>query len=289
MGTTKGSGSKSNTSESGGVVTISDVVSGKGDTSHHQRRRRRLLHVLVKIGLAVAISYQTVWAANQLFTLTVVVTGDIEDDASKNKSLNQTSSLSSSSSSYAMKQSTFKSLPSNTSPNAELQALVNPFSTMTNNHNTDAYYSCPDGLIYVSDHIIALPQESTINNRQSSSSTSSSSNNNNRRLIPNILHFTTKSRCMTSAFAANIQLWKDRLGSQYSIYIHDDDAVDEFIYQRIWTEFPELKEVMACVTAGVREFSLSDETYDILPIYVIFFSLNQLSSFHTLLFLYFFH
>ena len=278
MGTT---GSKSNKSDSGGAVTVSDVVSGRGNTSHNHRRR--LILVLVKIGMAVSISYHIFWATNQLFQLTVVVNGDIEEDVSKNKSLKQTrigsfapiaaplnavgvgsnnnhpTSLLSSSSLYyyAMEQSTFKSLPSHPFPNAELQVLVNPFSTMTN-HNpntTDAYYSCPDGLIYVSDHIIAFPQESTINNHQSSSA-SSSSNNNNRRLIPNILHFTTKSRCMTTAFAANIQKWKDRLGSQYSIYIHDDDAVDKFIYRKIWTEFPELKEVMACVTAGVRELSL---------------------------------
>lgn len=202
----------------GGLCDV--AASGQGsDCSHHQRRhrhnRRRLLLVLiVKIGLAISIGYQIIWAAKQLFNLTVVavVTSDAEDfnDFPNYKLLSEQER------SFA---------------NTQLQALVK-------NNQTIAIYSCPKGLQYVSDHI-ALPEESSINS-------------NRRRLIPNILHFTTKSRCMTSAFAANIQLWKNRLGSQYSIYIHDDDTVDKFIYQREWREFPELKEVMACVTAGVR-------------------------------------
>merc|ERR1712216_76156 len=71
------------------------------------------------------------------------------------------------------------------------------------------------------------------------------------RLVPRLLHITAKSRCMTHAFANNINKWKNVLGGKYSIYIHDDDAVNKFIYQRRWVEFPELKEVLGCVTAGV--------------------------------------
>ena len=56
---------------------------------------------------------------------------------------------------------------------------------------------------------------------------------------------------MTPSFANNIQKWKDTLGTKYSIYIHDDDAVNKFIYEKKWLEFPEFPEIMSCVTAGV--------------------------------------
>jgi len=56
---------------------------------------------------------------------------------------------------------------------------------------------------------------------------------------------------MTPSFANNIQKWKDTLGTKYSIYIHDDDAVNKFIYEKKWFEFPEFPEIMSCVTAGV--------------------------------------
>ena len=56
---------------------------------------------------------------------------------------------------------------------------------------------------------------------------------------------------MTPSFANNIQKWKDTLGTKYSIYIHDDDSVNKFIYEKKWLEFPEFPEIMSCVTAGV--------------------------------------
>ena len=71
------------------------------------------------------------------------------------------------------------------------------------------------------------------------------------RKIPHLFHVTSKSRCMTPSFASNIDKWKKTLGSKYSVYIHDDDAVNKFIYEKRWWELPELPEIMACVTAGV--------------------------------------
>lgn len=205
--------------------------------NHNRRCRRILLVRIVKIGLAISIGYQIIWAVNQLFNLTttvVVVTSDVEDDDQERSIGNERG--------YDEYSHQVVAAPHQSSSFANAQLLL---QTLVKHNQTTAIHSCPKGLHYVSDHIIALmPEENSINN-------------NRRRLIPNILHFTTKSRCMTSAFAANIQSWKNRLGSQYSIYIHDDDAVDKFIYQREWREFPELKEVMACVTAGVRDIESS--------------------------------
>jgi hypothetical protein len=117
-------------------------------------------------------------------------------------------------------------LYSHPTPNYELQQLVSSHSPK---------YNCSHGLIYVHDHI--LPDNITHANTK----------------IPRLLHFTSKSRCMTKAFVNNMHKWKLTLGSKYSIYIHDDIAVDKFIYQRRWLEFPELQEVMACVSAGAAK------------------------------------
>lgn len=235
---------------------------------HCRHRRRRLIF----IGLGISISYQFGWAAHQLSVFVTTTTGDvhIESDpvisnraAADTKNIHHRTSSSSSSSPAPMKQSSYKNslLPSHPFPNAELQALVNNNhpSSSTNNYNQTASaaaaYSCPNGLIYVSDQI-ALPDDDEGQYYSNNSSTSYSNNTHRRQrpLIPKILHFTAKSRCMTHAFASNIQVWKDRLGQQYSIFIHDDEAVNKFIYQKVWNEFPELKEVMACVTAGVRVY-----------------------------------
>ena len=76
------------------------------------------------------------------------------------------------------------------------------------------------------------------------------------RLVPYLFHVTSKSRCMTQSFANNMVRWKNAIGSKYSIYIHDDNAVNKFIYEKSWMEFPELPEVMACVTAGVSRYDM---------------------------------
>ena len=124
-----------------------------------------------------------------------------------------------------------KPLPSHTagSVHIELMDLV----------GSNRPYSCPPGLVFVRDHI--LPD--SITHPQNADGTPS-------RLMPNLFHITAKSRCMTPAFANNVELWKNRLGRRYSIYIHDDAAMDKLLYEKQWNEFPELKEVLGCVTSG---------------------------------------
>lgn len=233
---------------------------GKNNSSYIPRRRRWLL-LLVKLGLAISISYQFIWAANKLSKLVVAVDIAGIDDVATMTKKNHAEEYSNSSiilndvgatginngnqaTTPIVKNTSSRSLPSYPLSDKELQSLV----SYTTNHTSSS--SCPEGLIYVSDHILsdkALTHPPTT-----------------RRLIPHILHFTSKSRCMTPAFASNIQLWKDTLGSHYSIHIHDDDAVDCFIYKQIWTEFPELKEIMACVTAGVSLSEIYNSLYRVL-------------------------
>jgi len=120
-----------------------------------------------------------------------------------------------------------EALPSHLlSPYAELQHLV----------SSHQKYNCPNGLTFVEDHILPYNITHPVG-----------------RKIPNLLHITAKSRCMTQPFASNVDRWKQRLGEKYSIFIHDDDAVNKFLYEKRWKEFPELKEIMSCVTAGVSK------------------------------------
>jgi len=201
---------------------------GAGSSSGDSQKKSSFnSQLFLKIGLAVSVSFHFIWVGKQLSSLSVP--GDYDElmispeyTTDHGRTL-YADGFKSSSSPFDPRG---KSLPSHTSPNAELKDLV----------SSHKEYYCPEGLVYVEDHI--LPDNIT---------------HPPGRRVPYLFHVTSKSRCMTRAFATNIDKWKNRLGSKYSIYIHDDDAVNKFIYQKRWAEFPELKEVMACVTAGAAK------------------------------------
>lgn len=193
-----------------------------GKTKSTQFNSRTLL----KIGLAASVAFHFSWVARQLSSLSAQ-NGEYDGLLISPEYTKDHSNLYASSSSS---QSPFDHrgrrtlLPSHPTPNAELQELV----------RSRDRYDCPEGLVYVEDHV--LPDNVT---------------HPPGRRVPYLFHVTSKSRCMTPAFNDNMNRWKNRIGSKYSIYIHDDDAMDRFIYEKRWMEFPELKEIMACVTAGV--------------------------------------
>ncbi len=66
------------------------------------------------------------------------------------------------------------------------------------------------------------------------------------RKIPRIIHMTSKSRCMTQAYADNIDLWRF---DGYSLFLHDDIAVNRLLNQT-FPEFPLLRDVKHCITSG---------------------------------------
>ena len=68
---------------------------------------------------------------------------------------------------------------------------------------------------------------------------------NHSKKIPNIVHQTTKSRCLHSKLAPISQVWRDLEG--WSYYLHDDDAIWNLVYGREWPEFPHLKTVIRCL------------------------------------------
>ncbi|KAL7500473.1 hypothetical protein ACHAWT_010442 [Skeletonema menzelii] len=214
----------------------------------------------IKIGLILTVTYNFAWIARQHAKLLSALDGSntaeqlmIRPDqfdnslsnpilaaaAAASNSISQTISSSSSSSLayYHPNDPRGKSLPIHPTPNYELQQLVSSHAPP---------YPCPNGLLYIHDHI--LPDNITHYDIDPTNTDQLIP-----RKIPRLLHFTSKSRCMTQAFANNLHLWKDTLGSKYSIYIHDDHAVNKFIYHRSWMEFPELQELMSCITAGAAK------------------------------------
>ena len=54
---------------------------------------------------------------------------------------------------------------------------------------------------------------------------------------------TSKTRCMTKAFAANVDRWRIE---GHSLFLHDDNAVDRFL-NRWWPEFPNIHDVQNCM------------------------------------------
>ena len=214
----------------------------------------------LKVGLAITVIYNFTWIARQHakwwsalgqhYDELMIRPDQFEQEHYYTNSSSSASSRRRSSDSSAATTATHhpndprgKSslLPLHQTPNYELQQLVSSHTPQ---------YNCSHGLIYIQDHILSDNithydydvHQSTDGQRVAIP-----------RKIPRLLHFTSKSRCMTQSFANNIQRWKHTLGSKYSIYIHDDIAMDKFMYQRQWMEFPELPELLSCITAGAAK------------------------------------
>lgn len=205
-----------------------------GGTGSKGKQKKQSARTLLKVGLFMMVAFHFSWVAKQLSVLGdsssldgALIAPEYDEDGSDVRA----SSIDAGGRTTRVRHTSIydprgRPLPKHESPNAELQALV----------SSREEYDCPNELVYVKDHV--MPDNVT---------------HPPGRKIPYLFHITAKSRCMTAGFAENIERWKRALGSKYSIYIHDDDAVNKFIYQRQWMEFPELKEVMGCVTAGAAK------------------------------------
>jgi hypothetical protein len=74
-----------------------------------------------------------------------------------------------------------------------------------------------------------------------------------QRKIPRIVHTTSKSRCMPSAFIDNLRPWQNL--TDHSFFFHDDDAVDRLL-QLDWPEFPQLRKALKCSISGAAKADL---------------------------------
>lgn len=89
-------------------------------------------------------------------------------------------------------------------------------------------YKCSEGLVVVKDSI------------------DSSFYEKEKRRIPKVIHMISKTRCMTRAFAANVDSWRFQ---GHSLFLHDDDAVDRLL-NRWWPEFPNIQDLKNCMMPG---------------------------------------
>jgi mannosyltransferase OCH1-like enzyme len=74
-----------------------------------------------------------------------------------------------------------------------------------------------------------------------------------QRKIPRIVHTTSKSRCMPSAFIDNLRPWQNL--DHHSFFFHDDDAVDRLL-ELDWPEFPQLRKALKCSISGAAKADL---------------------------------
>lgn len=65
------------------------------------------------------------------------------------------------------------------------------------------------------------------------------------RMIPKIMHFSMKSRCVPRDLLTTLKRWEKQL-PEHSIFFHDDDAVDRLLALD-WHEFPQLQRGLKCV------------------------------------------
>ena len=89
---------------------------------------------------------------------------------------------------------------------------------------------CDAGLVYVPNRIIH----------------ETSKKKNNTRIIPKIVHMTSKSRCFSRNFAMNIKTWEFE---DHDLYIHDDDAVERLLSKH-WSSFPHIPIARKCLRSG---------------------------------------
>jgi hypothetical protein len=70
------------------------------------------------------------------------------------------------------------------------------------------------------------------------------------RLIPKVIHVTSRSRCLPTVFADNLQLWKDAL-PDHSFLFHNDAAMERLLYEKSTDLFPHLESVLRYCSVSV--------------------------------------
>ena len=74
------------------------------------------------------------------------------------------------------------------------------------------------------------------------------------RKIPRIIHMTSKSRCVVPALAKVINTWKQYPDHQF--YFHNDAALHRLIFEKQWSEFPQIRLAMECSNSMVEQADL---------------------------------
>jgi len=114
---------------------------------------------------------------------------------------------------------------------------------------------CPPPLVLFQNKIVKPDQDLGQNTTASASSASAPAKSSPPDLIPKIINFSMRSRCIPQDLARNLDRWKEVLPN-YSIFFHDDDAVDRLMDQD-WLEFPNYHDAMKCIlTKGAMKIDV---------------------------------
>jgi len=96
-------------------------------------------------------------------------------------------------------------------------------------------YECPTGEEYVT--VIYPPAQQSKEDEEEEEGKS----------IPNIIHLSSPTNCLPSFTIQTLRkLLTHEQHSAFTIYIHSDVTMDNFLFQREWTIFPQVKESVLC-------------------------------------------
>lgn len=139
-------------------------------------------------------------------------------------------------------------------PHCELKKWVQIASNTDTNDtpNNKGSRQCPEGEEYVT-YIYPTQQQ----HQQERKNTNVNNNNNNDDEVK-IIHLATPTNCIPTSTIASLQSFTQHYSNNsnpqiiIAIYIHSQEAMDAFLYQRAWNVFPEVKEGLLCGMAKVR-------------------------------------
>ena len=72
------------------------------------------------------------------------------------------------------------------------------------------------------------------------------SNEKEARFIPKIMHLSFKERCLPQDMYRNFERW-EKMFPNYSIFLHDDEAVERLFHKETYPEFPGFHRALKCV------------------------------------------
>ncbi|KAL7445989.1 hypothetical protein ACHAXM_010361 [Skeletonema potamos] len=133
-------------------------------------------------------------------------------------------------------------------PHCELKKWVQIASNTDTNDtpNNKGSRQCPEGEEYVT-YIYPTQQQ----HQQERKNTNVNNNNNNDDEVK-IIHLATPTNCIPTSTIASLQSFTQHYSNNsnpqiiIAIYIHSQEAMDAFLYQRAWNVFPEVKEGLLC-------------------------------------------
>ena len=125
-------------------------------------------------------------------------------------------------------------------PHCELKKWVQQLHH-DNHHQKDRSRQCPEGEEYVT---TIYPKQQPRQRK----------NNKNVKII----HIATPTNCIPDTTISSLQsltqYYSNKSNPQIiiAIYIHSQEAIDAFLYQRVWNVFPEVKEGLLCGLAKMK-------------------------------------